>query len=388
MINYVEFDMEIGKLFDILNMNSEASEECFIAPIEIEVMTPEGNWTKINHFVLKNNIDMLDLRLSNNIHQKVAKKHIFSYKNFQTDTISDVFAEDAKYVQFCDGHYENVISKIEMGKQKAYDININYPHLYLDSHGAIHHNTLMVEQVCSELNRECIRVNISIETDESDLIGGPTLIDGNIVIRDGPVITAMRKGSILLIDEIDRGSNKLMCIQGILEGKPYYNKKSGEVIYPQPGFNVIATANSKGHGSENGKYLSQILDDAFLERFPITIEQEYPSSSVEKKILKHLIDDESFVDMLIEWAASIRKTFNDGGVDEIISTRRLVHIAKAYSIYGDRLKSIQYCVNRFDSETRDSFIDLYTKIDESVVKNSTPKVEEKQEQVFDKEIPF
>lgn len=223
--------------------------------------------------------------------------------------------------------------------------------------------TLMIEQVCAELNRECIRVNISIETDESDLLGGPTLVNGNVVNRDGPVITAMKRGAVLLIDEVDRGSNKLMCLQGILEGKSYYNKKSGEMVHPTKGFNVIATANTKGRGSDEGKYLSQILDDAFLERFPITVEQEFPSVTIEKKILAPLIDDQVYLDNLIKWADVIRKTYDEGGIDEVISTRRLVHIAKAFKIFGDKSQAIELCVNRFDEDTKSSFIDLYSKID-------------------------
>ena len=226
--------------------------------------------------------------------------------------------------------------------------------------------TLMIEQVCAELNRECIRVNISIETDESDLLGGPTLVNGNVVNRDGPVITAMKRGAVLLIDEVDRGSNKLMCLQGILEGKPYYNKKSGEMVYPAKGFNVVATANTKGRGSDEGKYLSQILDDAFLERFPITVEQEYPDAKTEKKILTPLINDKEFVDKLCQWADVVRQTYDQGGTDEIVSTRRLVHIAKAFKIFGDRMKAIELCVNRFDTETKLAFLDLYSKVDASV----------------------
>jgi len=226
--------------------------------------------------------------------------------------------------------------------------------------------TLMVEQVCAKLKRECIRVNISIETDESDLLGGPTLVNGNVVNRDGPVLTAMKRGAILLIDEVDRGSNKLMCLQGILEGKPYFNKKSGEMVHPAPGFNVIATANTKGRGSEEGRYLSQVLDDAFLERFPITVEQEYPDAKTEKKILSPLISDEEFVDNLVKWADVVRMSFDQGATDEIISTRRLVHIAKAYSIFKDRKKAIELCVNRFDTDTKNAFLDLYTKVDEKV----------------------
>ena len=237
--------------------------------------------------------------------------------------------------------------------------------------------TLMVEQVCAELQRECIRVNISIETDETDLLGGPTLVNGNVVNRDGPVLQAMKKGAVLLIDEVDRGSNKLMCLQGIMEGKPHFNKKSGEMVYPKNGFTVIATANTKGRGSDEGKYLSQILDDAFLERFPITVEQEYPDVKTEKKILAPLIPNSNFVDCLTQWADVVRKSFDEGATDEIISTRRLVHIAKAYKIFGDRMKAITLCVNRFDEETKMAFLDLYSKVDASVapVANTTTTVD-------------
>jgi MoxR-like ATPase len=244
--------------------------------------------------------------------------------------------------------------------------------------------TLMVEQVCATLGRECLRVNISIETDESDLLGGPTLVNGNVVNRDGPVLQAMKRGAVLLIDEVDRGSNKLMCLQGILEGKPYYNKKSGEMVYPKDGFTVIATANTKGRGSEEGKYLSQILDDAFLERFPITVEQEYPDTKTEKKILTPLIDDAEFVDRLVQWADIVRQSFTQGAVDEIISTRRLVHIAKAFKIFNDRKKAIELCVARFDTETKEAFLDLYTKVD---AKANAP-VETVVAPIVDKEIPF
>jgi hypothetical protein len=226
--------------------------------------------------------------------------------------------------------------------------------------------TLMVEQVCAELNRECIRVNISIETDDTDLLGSFALINGNTVYRDGPVIQAMKKGAVLLIDEVDRGSNKLMCLQGILEGKPYYNKKTGEVVSPVNGFTVIATANTKGRGSEEGRYLSQVLDDAFLERFPITVEQEYPDAKTERKILKPLIDDQEFVENLCQWADVVRQSFDQGATDEIISTRRLVHIAKAFGIFKDRMKAIELCVNRFDTETKMAFLDLYSKVDSTV----------------------
>ena len=194
----------------------------------------------------------------------------------------------------------------------------------------------------------------------------------------------MKRGAVLLIDEVDRGSNKLMCMQGIMEGKAYYNKKTGEVVKPAPGFNVIATANTKGRGSDEGKYLSQILDDAFLERFPITVEQEYPSTATEKKILFPLIEDKEFVECLVKWADVVRQSYDQGATDEIISTRRLVHIAKAYAIFKDRMKAITLCVNRFDEQTKLSFLDLYSKVDASVnppanteskVVSTDPKVE-------------
>ena len=248
--------------------------------------------------------------------------------------------------------------------------------------------TLMVEQVCAKLKKECIRVNVSIETDESDLLGGPTLVNGNVVNRDGPVIIAMKKGAVLLIDEVDRGSNKLMCLQGILEGKPYYNKKTGEVIHPAPGFNVIATANTKGRGSEEGRYLSQVLDDAFLERFPITVEQEYPDAKTERKILSPLISDADFVENLVKWADVVRQSFDQGAIDEIISTRRLVHIAKAFSIFGDRKKAIELCVNRFDTDTKTAFVDLYSKVDEKVEQPETSEAFQKMKSESSAEIPF
>lgn len=242
--------------------------------------------------------------------------------------------------------------------------------------------TLMVEQVCAEAKRELLRVNISRETDENDLVGGNILVNGNIVYRDGPVLVAMKRGSVLLLDEVDRGSDKLMCIQGIMEGKPYYNKKTGEVIHPTPGFTIVATANTKGQGSDEGKYLAQILDDAFLERFAITIEQEFPDNKTEKKILSSLIEDKDFVDHLVFWADVVRKSYEEGAIDEVISTRRLVHIGRAFNMFNDRMKAIGLCVNRFDTDTKQALIDLYTKIDASVapVSNTTVQTEQTESQ--------
>ena len=230
--------------------------------------------------------------------------------------------------------------------------------------------TTMVEQVCADLGRECVRVNVSVETDEDDLIGGNTLVDGNIVYREGPVLLAMKRGAVLLIDECDRGSNKLMCLQAILEGKPYFNKKTGEVVHPADGFNIIATANTKGRGTDDGRFIAaQILDEAFLERFAITVEQEFPGVKVEKEIImnkmKELkVDDTEFCELLVTWADIIRKTFQEGGIDEIVSTRRLLHIVKAFAMFRkNRVKAIELCINRFDDETKSAFMDLYNKVD-------------------------
>lgn len=229
--------------------------------------------------------------------------------------------------------------------------------------------TFLVNQVCAELGRECVRVNFSVETDQTDLIGGPTLVDGNITYSEGPVIQCLRNGWVLLLDEIDRSNpNNILILNGILEGEGFFNPKTGEYIKAKEGFNVIMTANSKGFGDESGKYLSQILDSAFLERLPVTFEQEFPPESTEKKILAHHLEDEEFIDKLVKWAKVIRRTFENGGIDEIISTRRLVHIAQAYKMFNkDKIKAISLCVARFESHTRDSFIDLYTKIDSGAI---------------------
>ena len=236
--------------------------------------------------------------------------------------------------------------------------------------------TFMVEQACAKLKKEFIRVQINPETDEDDLIGGFRLVNGETVFSKGPVLKAMENGAILLLDEIDRATNKIMCLQGILEGKPVLVKKTGEVVEPAPGFNIIATANTKGKGSEDGRFTAaSIIDEAFLERFTISIDQQYPSAAIEKKIvIKHfekfdvnINDDiEEFTSKLIDWADIIRKTFFDDGVDEVISTRRLCHIVQTYSIFNDRMKAINLCIARFDEDTREAFLDLYTKVDSGV----------------------
>ena len=242
--------------------------------------------------------------------------------------------------------------------------------------------TMMVEQICAKLKRECYRVNVTVETDEDDLIGSNTLVDGNIVFREGPVLKAMRKGAVLLIDEIDLASNKIMCLQSILEGKGYLNKKTGEYVSPENGFTVVATANTKGKGSDDGRFIgTNVLNEAFLERFSITMEQEYPSNAIEKTILKKEFEKlgvtgyGDYVDNLVTWADVIRKSFYEGAIDELISTRRLVHIAQAYKMFDNKLKAIEMCVARFDSETKSTFLDLYTKVDDEVINPETEESE-------------
>ena len=232
--------------------------------------------------------------------------------------------------------------------------------------------TFSVEQACAALGRELIRVNITIETDEDDLIGGFRLVDGSTVWHNGPVVEALERGAILLLDEVDLASNKILCLQSILEGKGVFLKKTGRYVKPAAGFNVIATANTKGKGSDDGRFIgTNVLNEAFLERFALTFEQEYPTVAVETNILVRIAasvgkHDEDFCKNLANWADIIRKTFADGGIDEVISTRRLVHIMRAYAIWGDRMKAIKVCVNRFDDETKQSFIELYDKIDADV----------------------
>ena len=232
--------------------------------------------------------------------------------------------------------------------------------------------TFSVEQACAQLGRELIRVNITIETDEDDLIGGFRLVDGATVWHNGPVIEALERGAILLLDEIDLASNKILCLQSVLEGNGIFLKKIGRFVRPARGFNIFATANTKGKGSDDGRFIgTNVLNEAFLERFPVTFEQAYPAPAHEVKILNNVaeslgVKELDFTKRLVDWADIIRKTFYDGGVEEIISTRRLVHIIRAYAIFNKKDKAIQVCVNRFDEETKQSFLELYDKVDADV----------------------
>jgi len=263
--------------------------------------------------------------------------------------------KDAEFVPF--GNF-NDVKKVLRSKQF-------YPMFITGLSG--NGKTYSVEQACAALGRELIRVNITIETDEDDLIGGFRLADGDTVWHNGPIIEALEKGAVLLLDEVDLASNKILCLQSILEGKGVFLKKIGRYVKPAAGFTVIATANTKGKGSDDGRFVgTNVLNEAFLERFPITFEQDYPTPVTEAKILAFHCEDKDYIKNLCDWADIIRRTFKDGGIDEVISTRRLVHIAKAYAIFGDKAKAISTCINRFDDETKQSFQELYDKVDANV----------------------
>ena len=268
--------------------------------------------------------------------------------------------KDPNYVPF--GNYSDV--------KKIIQSKMFYPTFITGLSG--NGKTFSVEQACAQLGRELIRVNITIETDEDDLIGGFRLVNGATVWHDGPVIQALNRGAILLLDEVDLASNKILCLQSILEGKGVFLKKVGRFVKPTNGFNIFATANTKGKGSDDGRFIgTNVLNEAFLERFALTFEQQYPTPKTEQNILEKVainygVLDKDFCENLANWADIIRKTFNDGGIDEVISTRRLVHIIRAFAIWQDRMKAIKVCVNRFDDETKQSFLELYDKIDADV----------------------
>ena len=281
------------------------------------------------------------------------------------------------------GHFKDIKSIVKSG--------MFYPVFVTGLSG--NGKTLMIEQVHADMNKELIRVNITIETDEDDLLGGFRLVNGETKFVPGPVIEAMEKGCTLLLDECDLGSNKLMCLQPVLEGKGVYLKKVNKWITPKAGFNVMATANTKGKGSEDGRFIgTNILNEAFLERFAITIEQPYPAASTEKKIVlgsmkKYGTVDEDFATNLITWAEVIRKTFYEGGIDEVISTRRLDHIVKAFAIFKNKMKAIELCVARFDEDTKISFLDLYTKVDSGINPLEENKTEEVETDTSDNDEP-
>ena len=313
----------------------------------------------------------------------VVKETVFSEKLSDT-VVSLIPKKDPQYVSW--GHFKDIKTILER--------KIFYPIFVTGLSG--NGKTSMIHEVCAKLKRDLVRINITIETDEDDLLGGFRLVNGETVWQDGPLVVAMKTGAVALIDEIDLASHKIMCLQPIMEGQPIYLKKINQVVYPEPGFNVVATANTKGKGSEDGRFMgTNILNEAFLDRFAATFYQEYPSVSHETKILKkqfakHEIKEDDFVDNLVKWADVIRKSFNEGAVDEIITTRRLIDITTSYAIFGDKMKSVVLCLNRFDDETRESFTDFYTKVDagvsmEDLMKGDEVIIEEIEDE---QEVPF
>jgi hypothetical protein len=302
--------------------------------------------------------------------QEETPMSVLNYQPSVSTTATDnlVPAKLSHYVPY--GHFSDISKIIE--SKRFYPVYITG----LSGNG----KTTMVEQVCSKLNREYVRVNITAQTDEDDLLGGFRLVDGSTVWQDGAVITAMKRGAILLLDEVDLGSHKIMCLQPVLEGKGIFLKKINKYVMPAPGFNVFATANTKGQAGEGSERFAgtNILNEAFLERFYVMYEQDYPSKAVEKRIVLNIMKDngcrdDEFADNLVKWAEIIRKTFKEGGVDDIITTRRLEHIVLNYSIFRDRMKAVTDCVGRFSPDSRDSFVNLYTKIDASAIA-SKPEV--------------
>ena len=319
------------------------------------------SWLKSDKFKVDRGVYTLDVDSKVDDKPKVENTKIStdSKAAYIVSSLTDnvVPAKDTDFVNF--GNYSDIRNIVK--SKKFYPVFITG----LSGNG----KTLAVTQACAESKREMIRCNITIETDEDDLLGGYRLKDGQTVWQNGPVIEAMERGAVLLLDEIDLASNKIMCLQPILEGSGVYVKKINKFVKPKIGFNVIATANTKGQGSDDGKFIgTNVLNEAFLERFPVTFEQQYPSAKIEEKIVAQKLAsagkrDEKFAHNLVTWADVIRKTYNDGGVDEIISTRRLVHIAEAYGIFKNKMKAIAVCTNRFNDDTKTSFTDLYTKVD-------------------------
>ena len=313
----------------------------------------------------------------------VVKETVFSEKLSDT-VVSLIPKKDPQYVSW--GHFKDIKTILER--------KIFYPIFVTGLSG--NGKTSMIHEVCAKLKRDLVRINITIETDEDDLLGGFRLVNGETVWQDGPLVVAMKTGAVALIDEIDLASHKIMCLQPIMEGQPIYLKKINQVVYPEPGFNVVATANTKGKGSEDGRFMgTNILNEAFLDRFAATFYQEYPSVSHETKILKkqfakHEIKEDDFVDNLVKWADVIRKSFSEGAVDEIITTRRLIDITTSYAIFGDKMKAVVLCLNRFDDETRESFTDFYTKVDAGVSMEDLMKGDEEiiEEPEDEQEVPF
>lgn len=373
-MNIEEFESTLIEMFPVVATTGTATRKQISDTMERLGTTKWPNW------IMKNAVDRGVYSLKPVIKPAAAQKaevHIHHELTSPDGLSVQIPTRDKNYVQF--GNHRDVDRIVKSG--------MFYPTYITGPTG--NGKSTMVEQVCATNNRSMIRINLNLMTDEEQLIGSKTLVDGNVEIVEGPVLMAMRSGAILLLDELDAGGcNALLALQGILEGKPFYFKLKNEVITPAPGFNIFATANTKGKGSDDGRYIgTNILNEAFLERFAVTFNQEYPSASVERKIIMNLMEsygiaDEDFADTLVKWADAIRRTFEDGGIDELITTRRLVHIVRAYSIFQNKKKAIELCCNRFDDITRLAFIDLFDKISTEPVQQSEVVVQSNTDHPF------
>lgn len=353
-MDYVELDIEIGELFNIIRNDEILPFDTEIIPaFSIQVLNETNEWVDVNYLITKNNIPMMKIVLENNIEITVAEEHIFHYNG------NDVYAKDAVMVDV-NGVNIHIIKKVKLSAEDVFDISIPYPHLYRDSIGILHHNTMGVEQACVNANRELVCFNLTNETTEEDLMGSFIIDNGNMIWKDGPVLVAMRRGAILLLDEIDQATTNVMCLQNILQNKPYYVKKTNEMVFPKTGFTVIATANTKGDGDGSDRFVgANVMNEAFLERFNVVIEQDYPPTHVEAKILKMFCTDDDYVINLVRWAKLIRDNYKVGAIERCITTRRLVQIVKNYNVFKHKNNAIAYALNRFDNSIKEAMIDYY-----------------------------
>jgi MoxR-like ATPase len=373
-----DFESKLFELFPDAKTNGVVKNSELLDTMRALGTTKQPKWLMVNKVGRGlYAIDGSKAPMAGNLALKPEESFIVDY----TDLTSLIPKKDSNFVPF--GNFTDLENIIKSG--------IFYPAYISGPTG--NGKSTMVEQICAKHKRPLIRINLNMMTDEEQLIGSKTLEDGNVEIVEGPVLIAMRNGTTLLLDEIDAGSaNTLLCLQPILEGKPYYFKLKNEMIVPAPGFNVLATANTKGKGSDDGRYIgTNVLNEAFLERFAVTFEQEYPNAKVEVKIIKNLMEtyscvDEEFAENLVKWAEAIRRTFEDGGVDETITTRRMIHIVRAFAIFKDRKKAVELCCNRFDSATKVAFQDLFEKVCNPEPEVVAPEVAPTQD--ANAEVPF
>jgi MoxR-like ATPase len=355
-----EFEAKLVEMYPDTQSSGTVKNQELLSVMKALGTTKQPKWLMVNK--VSRGIYAIPGGKSNEKNKQ--KQSVRSYTVDYTNTDALVPKKDSNYVPF--GNHTDVENIIKSG--------IFYPAYISGPTG--NGKSTMVEQICAKHKKPLIRVNLNAMTDEEQLIGSKTLREGNVEVVEGPVLIAMRTGTTLLLDEIDAGAaNTLLCLQPILEGKPYYFKLKNEMIIPAKGFNILATANTKGKGSDDGRYIgTNILNEAFLERFAVTFNQEYPSAKIESKIVQNLMTsyeclDVEFAETLVKWADAIRKTFDDGGVDETITTRRMTHIVRAFAIFKNKAKAVELCCNRFDAATKTAFIDLYDK-----VANPTPEV--------------